>query len=141
MTDNPKTLTAVIAQAAADRKALNLVGLDTRAVTSFAHEFLIATGTSNRHVRAVADAVVEDAKEFGRSPLGKEGYDEGRWVLIDFGDVIVHIFQEEVREYYDLERLWSEAPALDFADMGVVLPDESSADGPSHGVPKSTRAN
>ncbi len=136
-----ETLTTVIAKAALNRKALKLVGLDTREVTSFADEFILATGTSNRHVRAVADAIVEEAKAFDRKPLGTEGYDEGRWILIDFGDIIVHIFQEEMREYYDLERLWSEAPALDFASMGVVLPPETGSKRPSPDLPQTTRAN
>ncbi len=122
MTEGRKTLTAVVVEAALDRKALNIVGLNTREVTSFADEFILATGTSDRHVRAVADAIMVEAKAFGRAPLGVEGLDEGRWILIDFGDIIVHIFQEEVREHYDLERLWSEAPALDFTSMGVSLP-------------------
>lgn len=157
MTGSLQTLSAVAAQAALNRKAENLVGLDMREVTSFADEFILATGTSNRHVRAVADAVQEEAKAFGRRPLGTEGYNEGRWILIDFGDVIVHIFQEEVREYYDLERLWSEAPALDLASMGVELPVASSTgsstgsstepsvgpdtDGPGRDVPQTNRSN
>ena len=141
MTRSAKTLTTVIAKAAVDRKAQNLVGLDTRTVTSFADEFIIATGTSNRHVRAVADAIVEAAKAFGRTPDGKEGYDEGRWILLDFGEIIVHIFQDEVRKYYDLERLWSEAPELDFASMGVELPPPPDADRPSRDMPRITRVS
>ena len=125
------TLTTVIAKAAVDHKAQNIVGLDTRTVTSFADEFISATGPSNRHVRAVADAIMEEAKAFGRMPEGKEGYDEGRWILLDFGEVIVHIFQDEVRKHYDLERLWSEAPALEFASLGVELPSSPDADRPS----------
>ena len=141
MTENPQTLTAVIAEAALGRKALDLVGLDTRTVSSFADAFILATGTSNRHARAVADSIVEQAKAFGRNPQGMEGYDEGRWILIDFGDVIVHIFQKEVREYYDLERLWSEAAAIDFASMGLVLPTESGTNRSSRDVPQIPRAN
>ena len=136
-----ETLTAVIAKAALNRKALKLVGLDTREVTSIADEFIFATGTSNRHVCAVADAILEEAKAFGRTPLGKEGYEQGRWILIDFGDIIVHIFQEEVREYYDLERLWSEAPTLDFASMGVALPPDPSSDLPSRDAAQTRQAN
>lgn len=128
MTDNQETLTTVVARAALDRKALNLVGLDTREVTSFADEFIIATGTSVRHVRAVADAVVKEAKAFGRVPLGVEGQDGGRWILIDFGDIIVHVFQAEERERYDLERLWSEATPLDFSSLGVELHVATSED-------------
>ena len=79
--------------------------------------FLLATGTSDRHVRAVVDAMLEVSGEMGRTPLGVEGYDEGRWVLVDLGDVIVHVFLAEVREEYDLERLWSDAASLELSAM------------------------
>jgi ribosome-associated protein len=72
-------------------------------------------------VRSVADAVLEVSKEMGRSPLGVEGYDEGRWVLIDLNEVVVHVFQEEVREYYDLERLWGDAPPIELACISRQL--------------------
>jgi ribosome-associated protein len=128
-----ETLATVVAKAALDLKAQKIVGLNTQAVSSFSNEFIIATGTSNRHVRAVSDAILEAAKGFGRMPDGKEGYPEGRWILLDFGDVVVHVFQEEVREYYDLERLWSEATVIDFTSLGIALPgsDEDEAEGSS----------
>ena len=110
---------AVIAAAALDRKAQNLVGLDARGVSSFADTFVIVTGTSERHVRAIADAVLEATRAEGATPLGKEGYGEGRWILLDYGDVIVHIFQADVRAHYDLERLWSEAPKIDWGPLGI----------------------
>ncbi len=106
---------ALIAEAAQERKADDLVGLDVRKLSSFADTFIIATGTSDRHVRSVADAVEAALKDRGDPPMGIEGYDEGRWVLIDCADTIVHIFQQEVRDHYDLERLWSDAPALELA--------------------------
>jgi ribosome-associated protein len=105
-----------IAKAAVDRKAEDLVALDVSAVASFADIFILATGGSDRHVRAIADAVEDAVEELGEQPLGIEGYDEGRWLLLDLGDVIVHVFQPDVREDYDLERLWSEAPRLDLLD-------------------------
>jgi ribosome-associated protein len=101
---------ACVTDAALDLKAENVVALDVRALTSYADTFVIATGTSDRHTRSIADAVVDALRVSGRKPLGMEGYDEGRWVLIDAGDVIVHIFQSDVRADYDLERLWSDAP-------------------------------
>jgi ribosome-associated protein len=104
---------ARIAQAAVDRKAENLVALDMRGVVPFADVFILASGNSGRHVRAIADAVEESASALGERPLGVEGYDEARWILLDLGDVIVHVFQPAVREHYDLERLWSEAPKLE----------------------------
>ncbi len=104
---------AAIVDAALERKAQDLVALDVRELSSYADTLVLATGTSDRHARAVADAVIEAAARLGESPLGVEGYDEGRWVLIDLGDLIVHVFQHEVREHYDLERLWSDAPRVD----------------------------
>jgi ribosome-associated protein len=109
-----------IAKAAVDLKAENLVALDVREVTSFTDVFILATGGSDRHVRAIADAVEEAVEELGERPLGIEGYDEGRWLLLDLGDVIVHVFQRDVREHYDLERLWSEAPRLDLLDAEAL---------------------
>lgn len=105
-----------LAAAALGRKAENVVALDVRDVTSFADTFLLASGTSDRHVRSVADAVMEAARAEGRKPLGVEGQDDGRWVLIDLGDVVVHVFQREVRDYYDLDRLWGDAPRIDLGE-------------------------
>jgi ribosome-associated protein len=104
---------ALIVEAALDRKADNVVGLDVREISSFADTFIIATGTSDRHVCAVADSIQAALKAEGDPPMGVEGYDEGRWVLVDCGDTIVHIFQQEVRDHFDLERLWSDAPTLE----------------------------
>jgi ribosome-associated protein len=104
---------ALIVEAAQERKADNVVGLDVREISSFADTFIIATGTSDRHVRSVADSIEAALKAHGDPPMGIEGHDEGRWVLIDCGDTIVHIFQQEIRDHYDLERLWSDASALE----------------------------
>ncbi|MFQ5416422.1 MAG: ribosome silencing factor [Myxococcota bacterium] len=102
-----------IAEAALDRKAEDVVAIDVSGFTSFADVFVIATGTSDRNARAIADSICETMATQGCKPLGVEGYGEGRWVLIDLVDVIVHVFQREMREEYDLERLWSDAPRLD----------------------------
>jgi ribosome-associated protein len=104
-----------LAEAALEKKAQDLLALDVRDLTSFTDAFLIATGTSDRHVRAVADALLAASQASGRTPLGVEGYEEGRWVLIDLNDVVAHVFQEEVRRYYDLERLWGDAPSIALA--------------------------
>jgi ribosome-associated protein len=102
-----------IVSAALDRKAEGIVALDVHGLTSYTDTFLIATASSSRQARAIADSITASARERGESALGVEGYDEGRWVLIDLGNVIVHIFQDELRRVYDLERLWSDAPTLD----------------------------
>jgi len=108
-----------IAAAALEKKAEDVTALDVREVTSFADTLLFASGTSDRHVRTIADAVLEGTKAQGERPLGMEGYDDGRWVLIDLTDVIVHVFQREVREHYDLERLWSDAEPLDLGPQAA----------------------
>jgi ribosome-associated protein len=104
---------ALIVEAAQERKADDIMGLDVRKISSFADTFIIATGTSDRHVRSITDSIEAALKAHGDPPMGVEGHDEGRWVLIDCGDTIVHIFQQEIRDHYDLERLWSDAPALE----------------------------
>jgi ribosome-associated protein len=117
-----------IAHAALDRKAEDVVALDVRRIASFTDTFVFATGTSDRHVRAVADAIVEALKEAGDRPLGMEGYDEGNWVLIDANDAIVHVFLPETREHYGLERLWSDAPAIP-VDEGDAAADTGTGSG------------
>jgi len=101
--------------AAQDKVAEDPLALDVRDVVSFADTFLILTGRSDRHVQAIADAVLAAFDARGEKPLGVEGQNEGRWVLLDFGDLIVHVFQREVREAYALERLWSDASVIGLA--------------------------
>lgn len=103
-----------VVQAALDKKAEDLVALDVRNLVSFADSFVFATGTSDRHVRSIVDGIESALREHGESALGIEGYEDGRWVLMDLDDVIVHVFVRDVRTFYDIERLWSDAPALDF---------------------------
>lgn len=103
----------LLANAALDRKAEDLLALDVRGLTSLADTFLIASGSSDRQVRAIADAVEDAARAAGMRTLGIEGLADARWVLLDFGDAIFHVFQGEARAHYDLERLWADAPRLD----------------------------
>jgi ribosome-associated protein len=107
------TKASLISEAALDLKAQRLVGLDVREVSSFADIFILATGTSDRHLRSIADSIHETLNKVGERPLGIEGYEEGGWVLIDCDDIIVHLFLHELRDHYDLERLWSDAPLLE----------------------------
>jgi len=94
------------------RRAVSPVLLDMRGVTLITDFFLICHGTSNVHIRSLADAVTEAFAERGLRAFGVEGYQEARWVLLDYGDVVVHILSEDDREFYDLERLWSDAPTV-----------------------------
>jgi ribosome-associated protein len=96
--------------AAEDRKAVELRVLHLEKVSDFTDYFLICSGTSERQVQAIADAVQERMREERVRPLHVEGYNRGQWVLLDYGDFVVHIFQEEPRRFYSLERLWGDAP-------------------------------
>jgi ribosome-associated protein len=96
--------------AADDRKAVDLKVLHLEKVTDFTDYFLVCGGTSERQVQAIADAVQERLRERRVRPLHVEGYNRAQWVLIDYGDLVVHVFQEEQRRYYALERLWGDAP-------------------------------
>lgn len=91
-----------------DLKAENVVQLDVRPQASFTDYMIFASGNSTRHVRAIADSVVESAGKAGRPVLGVEGEDVGEWILVDLGDVVVHVMLPEVRNYYELEKLWGE---------------------------------
>lgn len=95
-------------------KALNLVLLDVSRYSSFADYFIICTGKSSRQVQGIADNIEDELKTKGFRPIGTEGKREGHWVLMDYGDVIIHVFYEPVRYFYDLESLWSEAPRIEW---------------------------
>jgi ribosome-associated protein len=93
-----------------DRKALEVTLLDLRKISSATDYFLIASGTSDTHVAAIADNVVDELKKEGVRPLNVEGEREARWILIDYFDFVVHVFHPAAREFYQLERLWGDAP-------------------------------
>lgn len=96
--------------AAEDRKAVELRVMYLEKVTDFTDYFVICSGTSDRQVQAIADAVDATLRAEGVRPLHVEGYNRAQWVLLDYGDLVVHIFQEETRRFYGLERLWGDAP-------------------------------
>ena len=104
-------LSQIVIKALEDLKAKNIVQLDVREMTDVTDTLIIASGTSNRHVKSIANNVVEDSKKLGYMPLGVEGIDAGDWVLVDFGDIVVHVMQEETRNFYELEKLWSITPS------------------------------
>ena len=98
--------------AAESKQAKDLVVLDLREIASFADFFLIATGANSRQIQAIADEIREQLAEQGELPVSVEGYENAEWVLVDYGDILVHIFSQKAREYYDLERLWRDAKSL-----------------------------
>ncbi|HYA39925.1 MAG TPA: ribosome silencing factor [Syntrophobacteraceae bacterium] len=95
-------------------KAFDLVLLDVSGLSSFADFFIVCSGKSSRQVQGIADNLESGLKSMGIKPIGTEGKREGHWVLMDYGDVIVHIFYEPVRYFYDLESLWSEASRVEW---------------------------
>ncbi|MGA9857432.1 MAG: ribosome silencing factor [Solirubrobacteraceae bacterium] len=109
----PERMATAIAELASDRKALDIVQLDLRGMIGYADYFIIATGRTDRQTKAIHDAIHAGLKsEYGLLPRRVEGLTEAHWILMDYLDVVVHVFTPETREYYRLEQLWGEAPAL-----------------------------
>lgn len=105
---NTEQLLALVIDAMEERKAQDIKVLDVGKVSNFTERMVIACGTSNRQVKSIADNVVECAKHQGCAPLGVEGEDTAEWVLVDLGDVVVHVMQPQIRDFYQLEKLWSD---------------------------------
>ena len=103
---------ALAVEAASEKKADNIVALDLRGVATFTDYFLICSGTSTRQVQTIAEAILEKLEEHGTRPLHVEGETVAQWILIDYGDLVVHVFEQRAREYYDLERLWRDAEKI-----------------------------
>ena len=99
--------------AAQEKQAKDIRVLDLRGVTDFADYFVLASGTNTRQIQAIVDEVESQLKKLGERPSSIEGYDNAEWVLMDYGDYLVHIFSEKARAYYDLERLWRDAKQLE----------------------------
>jgi ribosome-associated protein len=99
-------------RAALDKKAIDLVVIDVRALTSITDYLIICTGRSDRQVQSIAQAIQDAVEATSARPLSVEGLRRGQWVLLDFADVVVHVFYQPVREFYDLERLWEHAPRV-----------------------------
>ena len=113
MSKNAVAALDLFIEAVTKKKALNLVVLDVQNLTSIADAFIICSGQSNRQVNAIAEATVEHLKKHKIKPLSVEGTGVGHWVLLDYGDVIIHIFYEPVREFFDLEGLWVDAKRIE----------------------------
>ena len=108
---NSEQLSELAVDALESVKGQDIVKLDVRKLTTVTDYMVVASGTSNRHVKALADAVAERAREAGHRPSGVEGEDGGEWVLLDLGDTLVHVMLPRVREFYNLEKLWSLSPS------------------------------
>jgi ribosome-associated protein len=111
-----KKFALAAAKLAAERHCTDIVVLDLRGISPATDYFMIATGTSDRQMRTVADEISDVAKKQGQQRFGRAGYEQARWILLDFVDVVIHIFDAEYRDYYDLELLWGDAERLTIDD-------------------------
>jgi ribosome-associated protein len=114
--DTSRPLALAIAKAGLDKKAEEVLLLDVRGLTSYADYFVVMTADSERQAGAVADHVDDEMKKAGHTKVGVEGYEAGRWILVDYGDVVAHVMSREAREFYDIEGLWADAPRTTLKD-------------------------
>lgn len=124
-TDRAVSLSQAAAQAAADKRASDIVLLDVSDHLAITDAFVIVSAPNNRQVRAIVDAVEESLRSLDAKPIRREGERDGRWVLLDFGDIVVHVQHTEERTFYSLERLWKDCPAIPWVDAD--LPADASA--------------
>lgn len=118
MTDlNSEQLQQLVIHALEDLKAQDIREINVEGVASFTDRMIFASGNSNRHVQSIAQSVIDSSKQAGVKPLGVEGEDIGEWVLVDLGDVIVHVMLPETRDFYAIERLWSEQAGQDMQSV------------------------
>ena len=115
-------------KAALGKKTIGLMVLDVRGIVSYTDMMMICSGRSNRQVTAIAEHIKTELKSNGRQPLGVEGFTEGRWALLDYGNVVIHVFYESVREFYNLEGMWADAEKLDVSHIQVQTSESDSFD-------------
>jgi ribosome-associated protein len=132
-TERAVELAVIAARAASDRKAEEIIALDVSEQLVLTDVFLIASGTSERQVSAIVDAVEEELHKVGVKPIRREGKSEARWVLLDFGDIVVHVQHAEDRVYYALERLWKDCPVIELPEDARGGDGSSSEDAVSDG--------
>ena len=109
-----KDLLLKCVEIAKEKKALDILSMELKSLTIICDYFLLMTAQNSRQTKAIADHFIEETKKIDYPPLRVEGHREGEWILIDFGGLIVHVFQEEQRKYYNLERLWGDAPRIEY---------------------------
>ena len=117
--DRAVELGLAAAQAAADKLASDILILDVSEQLVITDVFLLASAPNDRQVKAVVDEIEDVLRELGAKPIRREGTQEARWVLLDFGDIVVHVQHDDEREYYELERLWKDCPELDLGAVGT----------------------
>jgi len=121
-TDHAVSLVHAAARAASDKLAQHIVAFDVSEQLAITDAFLLASATNDRQVKAIVEAIEDQLREIGEKPLRREGHREGRWVLLDYADVVVHVQHEEERQFYALERLWRDCPLIDLPDDVTSAP-------------------
>ena len=122
-----KEIAKVAACAASDKKAQDIILMDVSKILIITDYFLIMSGKTERQTKTVSAAIQEELKKSGILPIGKEGESEAKWILLDYGDVVIHIFRAQEREYYQLERLWKDVPVIRFEEGGEEAEPEISS--------------
>ena len=117
---NPKELAIAVTKALDEKKGMDIRLLKIDKVSSLADYFLICTGTSNTHVKTLCDYAEYTLEQLGEPMLGREGHRGNTWELLDFGSIVVHVFTEEAREFYSLERLWADAEEINISDIIIA---------------------
>lgn len=117
--DYARDLVVVAAQAAADKLARGILAYDVSEQVGITDAFLLCSGNNDRQVQSIVDEIEIKARDFGAKPIRREGHRGGRWVLLDFGDIVIHVQHEEEREFYALERLWRDCPVIELGDLGL----------------------
>ncbi len=121
-TDHAVSLVHVAARAASDKLAQHIVAFDVSEQLASTDAFVLASASNDRQVKAIVEEIEEQLREIGEKPLRREGHREGRWVLLDYADVVVHVQHEEERQFYALERLWRDCPLIDLPDDVTSAP-------------------
>ena len=116
---DPKTIAYNVTRALDEKKGMDIKLLKIDRVSSLADYFLICTGTSNTHVRTLCDYAEYTLEQLGETMLGREGHRGNSWELLDYGTIVIHVFTEEARAFYELERLWADAQQIDLKDIGI----------------------
>ena len=109
---SPQAMVNIAVLAAEEKKSVNITVLDISKITVIADYFIICSGRSKTQVQAIAENILEKMENEGAAARRREGFREGEWILLDFGDVVIHVFQDAVRQFYNLERLWGDAPVV-----------------------------
>ena len=119
----PSYILETVIEAIGNAKGLNISVLDVRDLTDISDHMVIVTGSSNRHVKSIMNTIVRELRESGQKPIGIEGEQHAQWVLLDYGDVLVHVMTTETREFYNLERLWKHTLRAPYGEKFSALSD------------------